>query len=346
MRKQKKKSIKWKGIAVLFLIAVVFLAVSGSLAAYTSFNSVKRVVSTGKGNGTLFSSNYLYLVDNGEQEENYSTRRISPTEVKEGDTVTGYEFTVQVCNYVLGNETIYNTNTINYRFEAQLIASDGSATLPSNITNIKVKKSGDDTENPFDTTGNLQLAGEELSTGSAKKNAYTFTIPADLKDKVKIRITATPDDTTSLSATNNQKLAGILTFASLAPTENWSGEFIDDESNAPSKYDGFNYEISGNGEGKVTLTWSSTLQISTWFLSEVELDTNGFTSDETRQSITFPVGGTEKDGTTPRPTAYQLQFYWNPDKIDKDGREKCTDWSEFENKVTVKFTPNTTTANE
>ncbi|MGN0395750.1 MAG: hypothetical protein ACI4EF_10320, partial [Coprococcus sp.] len=105
----KDKILKWmkyKWAIGCFVIAALLLAVSGSYAAYTSFNSVKRVVSTGKGNSTMFSSNYLYLV--GVDESEYTTRRISPTEEKEGETVTGYTFTVQICNYIFGNEMTYN----------------------------------------------------------------------------------------------------------------------------------------------------------------------------------------------------------------------------------------------
>lgn len=51
-------------------------------------------------------------------------------------------------------------------------------------------------------------------------------IPKDLKDKIKIKIEAVPENI-SADAVNNQKLGAILSFADYEATKNWTGHFID-----------------------------------------------------------------------------------------------------------------------
>lgn len=108
----KKKTGKWirqvRLTGILFIIGVLTLAIYGSFAAYTSFNSVKRVVSTGTQSDTMFSSNYLSQLNL--DDVNYPVKRISLAE-KDG-TCT---FVVQVCNYIWGDSKRYNLNDITYK---------------------------------------------------------------------------------------------------------------------------------------------------------------------------------------------------------------------------------------
>lgn len=307
MKDKIRKWMKYNWAAVWLVIAVFLLAVSGSFAAYTSFNSVKRVVSTGKRNSTLFSSNYLSLVKLNE--ETYSTRHISPGEVKNGDTVSGYTFTVQVCNYIIGNKMTYNPSNITYTFEVKVLAKGGGS-LPEGIDDITINSK------TLGETGTLSLGSQTLSNGAASEKGYQFRIPAGLKDQVKFQIAATPDSS-SQEAVNNQKLAAILTLSSLTPTENWTGRFLDNKNVAADQYDAYNYEISGNGSGRVTLSWPQNLQVSSWFLTDVNASVSG-------NSCTFAVGGDT--------TAYQFQFFRNP------GTENLS-WEGLENSVTVSFQP-------
>lgn len=118
----KKKTEKWtrqvRLAGILFVIGVLTLAIYGSFAAYTSFNSVKRVVSTGMQSDTMFSSNYLSQMNL--DDENYPVKRISLAEKDEACT-----FVVQVCNYIWGDSKRYNLNNITYNVTAQLYAMDG-----------------------------------------------------------------------------------------------------------------------------------------------------------------------------------------------------------------------------
>lgn len=320
MKNRIQKWMKYNWAMVCMIVAVLLLIVSGSLAAYTNFNRIKRVVSTdGSKYESRFSSNHLSLVN--VTESNYITKRITPSEIKEGDNVSGYQFTVQICNYLFGNPSIYNFDNITYTLKIKLIAGDG-ASLPGEVEQIKI---GDQY---VAQNGILEIAGQSLTGGAANMNSYIFNVPAALKDKVKFQIVAEPDETCQ-NATNGQKLAGVISLSELALTENWTGKFIDDQNINAEQYDAFNYEITGNGEGTVTLIWPSYLQISPWFLEDVQA-----VLGEDNNSCSFLVGGEVKDdkgNMIMRPTAYQFQFFRKPGT----GR---TGWSEMNSGVTVNFT--------
>ena len=199
----------------------------------------------------MFGSNYLSLIRL--TDENPPVKRIS---LVESDNY--YTIMVIVCNYVWGDETLYNPKNITYTVSAVLTATDGGENLPDGIKEITM--SG----NSFDTNGTCTLKDQKLAAGKAEKNSYSFRIPKALKDKIKIQITAEPDSS-SADAVNSQKLAAILSFADYKVTKNWTGKFLDSTINkSPLDYDAFNYEISGNGEGKVAVTWDDKLQLSSW----------------------------------------------------------------------------------
>ena len=301
------KETIWKWIkqyrvaAGIFSIGMLILIVSGSFAAYTSFNSVKRVVSTERRSDTMFGSNYLTLLNL--TDNNYSIRRITLSEEDGKNT-----FTVKVCNYAWGDESLYNTKDITYTVQAKLIAMDGGK-LPESITNISINAI------PFKANGECELTSQELSAGKARENTYRFELPAELKNKIEIQIVVKPTSE-SEGAVNSQKLAAVISFADYESVKSWSGHFLDSQSNGrtPANYDAFNYEISGNGAGTVTMTWPASLQLSKW-------TTDG---KQVTGSYSFEV-----DSAT---TAVQFQFYRNPEnKIDEKN------WADLEKLVTVTF---------
>lgn len=298
------KKGKWirqsKAAAILLLAGAMLLAIYGSFAAYTNFNSVKRVVSTGTQSDTMFGSNYLSLMNLSDT--NIPVKRISLA----GNDVN-YTFTVQVCNYVWGDPTLYNPKDIKYKVTAKLISMDGGS-LPEDCTGIKMGGTY------FNTDGMCNLGIQMLATGDANTNEYKIEIPTSLKDKIKIKIIAEPE-TSSEEAVNFQKLAAILSFADYEVNKNWTGHFIDSQTGRkPDDYDAFNYEISGNGAGTVTVTWNDSLLLSKWATNDKQQ--NGF--------YTFNV-----DGST---TAIQFQFYKNPEKWSAQ-----EDWENLEKLVTVEF---------
>ena len=301
------KETIWKWIkqyrvaAGIFSIGMLILIVSGSFAAYTSFNSVKRVVSTERRSDTMFGSNYLTLLNL--TDNNYSIRRITLSEEEGKNT-----FTVKVCNYAWGDESLYNTKDITYTVQANLIAMDGGK-LPESITNIRIN------DNPFNANGECTLASQKLEAGKAREKTYRFELPAELKNKIEIQIVVEPTRE-SEGAVNSQKLAAVISFADYESVKSWSGHFLDSQANGrtPANYDAFNYEISGNGAGTVTMTWPASLQLSKW-------TTDG---KQVTGSYSFEV-----DSAT---TAVQFQFYRNPEnKIDEKN------WADLEKLVTVTF---------
>lgn len=302
MKKIQKWIKQYRGAAVLLGLGVLTLIIYGSFAAYTGFNSVKRVVSTGTQSDTMFGSNYLSPLNLSDT--NYPVKRISLSDD------TDCTFTVLVGNYVWGDESLYNPKDITYTVTAKLLSMDGGD-LPADYSSIKMN------ETPFGDAGELTKENQKLPTGKAVTNEYKFEMPGSLKDKIKIQIVAEPDDL-SKEAVNNQKLAAILSFSGYEAVKNWTGHFLDSRTNRTlDDYDAFNYEISGNGAGTVTVTWEDSLQLSKWA-------TGG---NQVNSPYTFTV-----DGST---TAVQFQFYRNPEKVsDLDGK----DWSGLEELVKVSFT--------
>lgn len=308
------KKGKWirqsKAAAILLLAGAMLLAIYGSFAAYTNFNSVKRVVSTGTQSDTMFGSNYLSLM-------NLSDTSIPVKRISLAENDVDYTFTVQVCNYVWGDPTLYNPKGITYKVTAKLISMDGGK-LPDNCTGIEMGG------HAFDAGGALTLDNQSLATGSAQTQSYSIVIPKELKDKIKIQIEAEPESI-SADAVNNQKLGAILSFADYEVTKNWTGHFIDskEKGKTPEQYDAYNYEISGNGAGTVTVTWPDSLLLSEWVIKDGKQVEKG---KNNTSSYTFTV-----DGST---TAVQFQFYKNPVKLD----ELKKTWDALESSVTVTFT--------
>lgn len=328
----KKKLLNWikRYWVIVWLVTVaVLLTVGASLAAYTSFNSVKRVVSTGKVSDTLFGSNYLSLVNKNSNE--YPTRQISPSET--GDTIS---FNVQVCNYIYGNSTSWNMNNITYEFTVKVLSRSGG-NLPEGVDQISVGKGTDKAVLGSDGCTFAFPNAYTIEKAGANTHTYSITVPSNLKDQIKLEIVAAPSDPESQSATNQQKLAENIILSTLELRKDWTGHFLDAHENNPDAYDAFNYEISGNGEGTVRLEWNKNLQISPWFIKD-ERTGSVIVTTEGKYSVTFPVGGVDDNGN-PRPNAYQLQFYKAasvslPSSWSKEGEnEGLEDW------VSVYFTP-------
>ena len=311
---------RYRLAGALFLIGALVAAVYGSFAAYTNFNSVKRVVSTKRqdDDNTMFSSNYLSLMNSN---DTCPVKRISLAE-KDGN----YTFTVLVCNYVWGDESLYNPKDISYTLTAKLLSMNGGA-LPDGCTGengIKLNVIEDNVKTNFSETngeGVCTIPGQKLQTGTAAQKSYQFIMPKGLKDNVKIQIKAEPTED-SMAAVNSQILGAVLSFADYQVTKNWTGHFIDSKEKTPDQYDAFNYEISGNGAGTVKVTWSDELLLSQWAVENRE----ELTHDDTDSQYSYEF--TMDDSTTVK----QFQFYRNPKKLLDEN-----DWTKLEKLVTVSF---------
>lgn len=309
MKHQLKKYIKKYWGTMCLLAAVLLLVVTGSFAAYTNFSSVKRVVSVKSRNQVLFSSNLLYSEEKDEISSGYKYKKITLN--TDLDTQEKY-FTVEIYNYNIGDTSTYNNKTITYKLNATVYTDiENAAGYMVNGTSFQ------------ESNGSyfVELPGQQLLNDSFHSNSYKFIVPQIDADQVKICVEAIPD-VDSYSATDNRKLAAYVTTGEVEMEKNWAGHFLDEtEGRYPYQYDGFNYEISGNGYGKVILTWETDkLQISPWFPKEVGVNNPDLSSG----TIEFGVGGANQ------PSAYQTQFY-------PVNKESLAEWRILTDAVAVKF---------
>lgn len=97
-------------------------------------------------------------------------------------------------------------------------------------------------------------------------NKHEFVLTFDksqlTKSDIYMRVTATPTNQAELKPLS-AKLGVIYINDNTSAT--WTGTFIDNAT-SPKDLDGFNYCLSGSGEGTVTLTWNTNyVDISPWF---------------------------------------------------------------------------------
>lgn len=294
-------------LLLLLVLACVVLLVSGTFAAYTNVESIKRVVATRKGvnENRRFSSNYL---SDNPNRDSFPLRLISIDENSQN-----ISFGVTVCNYLQNDRTLVNENNVTYTLTARLIAPDGSPiTDESQITYTK-KDGGSVTLTGAQVRQSVTISDTTYSDGKFTANRTLYADVAfehvyrvacddyDLLRSISIQIEALPTDTNVAP-----RLAGLLKFsAAVAQTTDWGGGFI-----GPADADAFNYELSGSAQGTLTLTWDSSLIINPSFQAEVN-GTIGTGAGGNTHSITFSVGGPGQ------PNHYRVQFYKATDPCTK-----------------------------
>lgn len=293
-------------ITLWLLLVCAALLITGTYAAFTTVDYIKRVVSTTAGERPRFSSNYLYLVEKTAEAAQYPSRRISAITKKDGCS-----FTVEIYNYLYGNQAEVNSRDIQYQLEVTLNDSDDTV-----LTNDAITIDGTSLSAYVPET-------KTMEGGKATPHSYTFFVPSDaMGQNIIFEIVANPINNASYIATGEKKLAARIRLADIVQSDTWTGEFTDShgtdtEQRLPQDYDGFNYEIRGDGVGTVTLTWdTSKLEISPWFSADV----NGTPHNGV---LEFPVNSDTRSG-------YHLQFYIkNIDSV--------TSWTELEKLVKVSF---------
>ena len=273
-----KKRINLWAVFLIILLSALLLGFA-SYAAYTNLNSVKRVVSTQGLKGTPFSSNYLNLT--ASSESSYSVKKIVFSQ--NAPKVT---FNIDICNYVHNNPSKFNENDINYDFTLKLVGLEEESTEGLSVT------CGDNVYF-FDSNGVCSITGQTLAGRRKSVNTYAVTVPASFVDKVKIEAAAVPDNN-SYQYTGNFKLCRLFAFTNKSETATtWTGRFAESTTD---NYDGFNYILSGQGKGTITLSWKPEhLEISKIFL-----DTN----------VIIPNGNTfEMSVDSDIKNRYDIQFY-------------------------------------
>lgn len=246
-----------KHLFFLILLALVCLVLlgTGTLAAYTKVENVKRVAAVKSSTDELcFSSNYLTLLEDG-----------TAPAIKTFNVNQGSNFTIHLKIYNSPQKgTKFSDDEIEYTLSIVLIGENGTEVSYSELLNVS--------ENFADT--------HILEGGSAKFHTYEISNKQDKINelaKYTIRINAT-------STTLNKTLAADLKLKITSQSISWKVEPAD----TGSDFDAFNFDIFGTAEETVTLSWPSSVIISHWAEDELpnaHVDGN---------SISFTVGGAEQ----------------------------------------------------
>lgn len=285
----KQKNTRW--IALWLILASVALLITGTFAAFTRAEYIKRVVaSRNESIGFLFSSNYLYAREASSSE--FPLRMIPVS------TQTDIGITITVCNYLQNDLTRVNDQTISYTFTAQLVNANGEELSNEKLTQYAgiISISG----TPMNAQG-FYTKNATLNGGSATTHFYEITCS---KDNVKhlsdlcIQISAVPD------GSSQEKLVALLSLTSGSRSDTpWSGKLVEVTSDTQdtTTLDAFNYVISGTSKTTVRISWNPEfVTLSPWSLALFN-DAQITSAEDGKKYIDIRVG---EDGTN-----YMLQFY-------------------------------------
>jgi hypothetical protein len=271
-----------KIIIINFCLAAILAMVAGSMAAYTSLSSAKRVVST-TATKQMFSSDVLYTYN--EEAGSPSTRMMSFSADSDSNT---FQFTI--CNYVQGDEQAYSTKNIAYTLTVDLLDSKGKVV--------------EDT----DVLEKYQLDGKAFSSdeiekvllgSKASEDTYTISVPTELMSEYKIRIIA------KSNVSNYLPIGRIISTAKTSVSVHWSGTFTDsivgDTAHSPSELGSINVRISGQENEIMVISWDTDyVQIDPLFLENLDDD---FIIEKDDSMIKFEVG------SIGQPSQYYISFY-------------------------------------
>lgn len=283
MMKRNKKLIT----LILLSLLCLGLAVTGSLAAFTKTNYVKRVVATKPGSSEQWSSNYLQPFT-------------SEDDIKEQPFRLGESRSlgVTVCNYPHNDMTKFSSSDISFRLEIMLKDKNGNNVTDSTGSKFYIHV---DTQAPEEKTRLSDYDSETrytLKGGTPSTRLFSFTCNSeDTKDLdgCRLKVKAIPIQPSEINL-----LAAIFRFTSAERANvSWTGKFVQDQP-SPASLDAFNYEISGSEVGTMKLTFNpSKVRISPFSYKEL----TGIPLTDDISEFTFNVGG---EG---QPTKYILQFY-------------------------------------
>lgn len=269
---------------VLLALLCLGLAVTGSLAAFTKTNYIKRVVSTKPGNSELrFSSNYLLPL----VASNFETRQIHL-----GETLS---LSVTVCNYPQSDMTRYSSSNITFKLNVALLNADGTALSDETArSKLKINNTVLSSYTPTDIT---------LNGGQPSMKQFTFSYAGDNIAELKnyrLRVQAVPDSSSGVST-----LAADFLFSDAQPADiSWTGSFYPNDiqkKTLSTQMDAFTYEIHGSAVGRLKLEFSNDLEIGQYSYAQLTKPSTSLSDGKT--IIEFDVGGKDQ------PTSYLLQFY-------------------------------------
>ena len=354
-RRTVKKLIIIGACALLLAFGIV------AFAQYTRSSRAKRVV-VNTGAETLFSSNYL-LEDDSPISPQDNRRVIPVRQSEEGEAQNDLNFFVTVCNYAQGDLTRFNNRNIGYTVTGRLVklvtvnntaglqnvtAADLASYPGASITAELVDYTGTGVAFNASAPGLQAIAPDAPAVCMLARNVestdrikLTFNAAAVGMTDIYLELIVTPAEGSGL-----KPLTGIFSaaYTTAGKKLTWTGEFTED-SEDPYDLDGFNYVISGSGEGYITLSWdASKLTINPYFLVNAassvmpdplptENPTQNWTPVETAgptagwRTIIFYVDSDQLD-------RYDLQFYY---ALASDHEAYYPDWSTVGEYVVCEF---------
>jgi hypothetical protein len=305
----KKEKNRKKLIIMNLCLALLLAVIAGTIAAYTSLSSAKRVVST-KGSTQLFSSNVLYSFKNGETP---SSRAMSFS-----TSTTSNSFTFNVCNYAQGAKTTWSNKNINYSLSIEILDSSNAAVKDNEILKdfeITRTESGKTTADTTVTLDNWVSGNTyKLSTGaSCSEDEFEISFPTKYIGTYKIKIVASSD------VTGYTSIGRIISTSEASASTHWTGTFTDsivgDESHKPSELGSVNVKISGQENEYMIITWDTDyFEIDPWFLKDLEkelsdckLSNYELTTETSSSSTVESESGDSKSGSSGNVTTLKFE---------------------------------------
>ncbi|WP_026834885.1 hypothetical protein [Eubacterium xylanophilum] len=332
--------IKKNWIMVWLVLAATALCSMVVYARYSNeHNIVKRVVATDKDLANRFTSNYL------------STGTIMlKTQTVPVDSTDDPEIEISIWNYNHKNPTKYYKSDINYTLDMVFTNTEGTALTSSQVENLigndeveiyKITKNADQTvsETLLVKISKDSISGTFNEVIKAQKNIgtenkYKLVLPNSSVGKdIAVKVTATPgseyhDLPGAIAAMFNAESQTIILG------KGWMGSINDDENIPLSKYEGFNYSITGSGASSGTLKWRKDLielnkdEIEELFSIDVN-DSSNYSDDGNFRTIELSsLSSADNAGR------YDFQFYIK-NKAAKTAISGMT-WSDFKKIIVFK----------
>lgn len=243
-----------------------------------------------------------------------------------------------VSNLEMGNIDVESGTykDITYTLTVTLVDSNGNAVTGEETAKYSVEYNGE--KKTFGSNSKIEFSLLKLMADDFNKHEFVLTFDKSqlTRSDIYMRVTATPINQAELKPLS-AKLGVIYINDNTSAT--WTGTFIDNAT-SPKDLDGFNYRLSGSGEGTVTLTWNTNyVDISPWFKNTYVLtilkDSSGIAT------ATLKVNSAEKN-------QYDIQFYRT------NGINSAEQWSDGNHTnitvtgtgfVSMSFTQSTATEN-
>lgn len=310
MPKKVKSYLKKYGLVIWMVLAILALVSTISFAAWTRVKRVKRVVSIQSETGMRFSSNYMSAV--------------TPVQIR--NVAMGSEDSanveIVVRNYATGNVSRVYPYTFTYTLKATLCDSSGNPVTSNDATfvNYSIRTITDRTVPTYGTPINFSaqtvegqtnyiatIPGNSLTGGGMDEDYFLLTFDDGQKQVTVPTYYVLLEAVLDESGEDIEDLAGYVGLYAKTSRNGWSLNAADDQSKTFGDFHGFNYSLSGSGEGVAKISWNpDELSISNLFLEEIGGSVANDSQNSGMKCVTFPVNSSDIN-------YYDVQFYKTED---------------------------------